>query len=123
MYPVGYNEVFMEIEIELYVTSNGKRPFEIWFDGIREILTRAKILTRLDRLKLGNFGDCKTVGDGVSELRIHYGPGFRIYYSKMGNRVILLLTGGDKGSQVKDVKKAKEYLRDYNSREKKDDKK
>lgn len=113
----------MEIEIEIYVASNGKRPFEIWFDDIREILTRAKILTRLDRLKLGNFGDCKTVGDGVSELRIHYGPGFRIYYSKMGNKVILLLTGGDKGSQVKDIKKAKEYLRDYHSREKKDGKK
>ena len=108
----------MEIEIEIYELSHGKRPFEIWFEGIREIHTRAKILTRLDRLKLGNFGDCKTVGNGVSELRIHYGPGIRIYYAKVGNKVILLLSGGDKGSQTKDINKAKEYLRDYQSEEK-----
>lgn len=65
-----------EIEIELYENSTGKRPFEIW---IKEIHTRAKILTRLDRLKLGNFGDCKTLQEGVCELRIHYGPGIRIW--------------------------------------------
>ncbi len=113
----------MEIEIEIYETSSGKRPFVIWFEDLNEIHTRAKILTRLDRLKLGNFGDCKSIDEGVSELRIHYGPGFRIYYSKVGNKIILLLCGGDKGSQVKDIKKAKEYLRDYRSREKKDGKK
>ena len=73
-------------------------------------------MTRLDRLKLGNFGDCKTISDGVSELRIHYGPGIRIYYAKTGNKVILLLCGGDKGSQKKDIDKAKEYLKDYQSR-------
>ncbi len=72
----------MEIEIEIYETSYGKLPFNKWFEGIRQIHTRAKILTRLDRLKLGNFGDCKTIGDGVCELRIHFGPGVRIYYSK-----------------------------------------
>lgn len=113
----------MEIEIEIYQTFSGKRPFESWFEDIREILTRAKILTRLDRLKLGNFGDCKAIGDGVSELRIHYGPGIRIYYSKIGNKVVLLLCGGDKRSQAKDINKAKEYLKDYYSREKKHGKK
>lgn len=113
----------MEIEIEIYETSNGKRPFEAWFEDIWECHTRAKILTRLDRLKLGNFGDCKNVGDSVCELKIHYGPGIRIYYSKIENKVILLLCGGDKGSQVKDVNKAKEYLKDYHSREKKHGKK
>ena len=77
---------------------------------------RSKILTRLDRLKLGNFGDCKTIGDGLAELRIHYGPGIRVYYSKIGNKVILLLCGGDKGSQSKDISKAKEYLKEYQSR-------
>ena len=106
-----------EIEIELYETANGKRPFEIWIKNIKEIHTRAKILTRLDRLKLGNFGDCKTLQEGVCELRIHYGPGIRIYYGKIGNKVILLLCGGDKGSQERDVDKAKEYLKDYQSRE------
>ncbi len=85
--------------------------------------TRSKILIRLDRLKLGNFGDCKSIGDGLAELRIHYGPGIRLYYSKIGNKVILLLCGGDKDSQTKDITKAKEYLKEYRSREKNDDKK
>ena len=106
-----------EIEIEIYETITGNRPFETWFKKIRENYTRAKILTRLDRLKLGNFGDCKTLQAGVCELRIHYGPGIRIYYGKIGNKVILLLCGGDKSSQSKDITKAKEYLKDYQSRE------
>lgn len=73
-----------EIEIELYETATGKRPFEIWFKDIKEIHTRSKILTRLDRLKLGNFGDCNTLQEGVCELRIHYGPGIRIYSERLG---------------------------------------
>ncbi len=105
-----------EIDIKIYETASGKRPFEIWIKSLKEIHTRAKILTRLDRLKLGNFGDCKTLQEGVCELRIHYGPGIRIYYGKIGDQVILLLCGGDKGSQSKDIKKAKEYLKDYQSR-------
>jgi putative addiction module killer protein len=109
----------MEIEIELYKTASGHCPFDDWFESLREMLTRAKILTRLDRLKIGNFGDCKSIGDGISELRIHYGPGIRIYYSRIGNKLILLLCGGDKGSQNKDINKAKEYLKEYCSREKK----
>ncbi len=109
----------MKIEIELYETDSGLRPFDIWFEKIKDMSTRAKILTRLDRLKLGNFGDCKSIGDGLSELRIHYGPGIRIYYSKIGNKVILLLSGGLKGSQVKDIDRAKEYLKEYQSKEKK----
>ncbi len=113
----------MEIEIEFYRTTSGRNPFDDWFESIREMHTRSKILTRLDRLKLGNFGDCKAIGDGLAELRIHYGPGIRVYYSKIGNKVILLLCGGDKASQTKDINKAKEYLEDYQSREKNYDKK
>jgi putative addiction module killer protein len=113
----------MEVEIELYETASGQCPFDAWFESIREKHTRAKIFTRLDRLKLGNFGDCKALGDGIAELRIHYGPGIRIYYSKIGNKVVLLLCGGEKGSQAKDIGKAKEYLKDYHSREKKHGKK
>lgn len=108
----------MEFDIEIYETSSGKRPFEVWFDEIREVLIKAKILTRLDRLKLGNFGDCKSIAEGVSELRIHYGPGIRIYYTKVGLKIILLLCGGEKGSQTKDINKAKEYLKDYQAKEK-----
>ena len=106
----------MELELELYKTAIGKCPFEIWIQDIKEILTRAKILTRLDRLKLGNFGDCKPIEEGVCELRIDYGPGIRIYYGKIGNKVLLLLCGGDKSSQTKDIIKAKEYWKDYKSR-------
>lgn len=119
MYPLGYNRVMIEIDIEIYEASNGKRPFEEWIKDIREIHTRAKVLTRIDRMKMGNFGDCKTLQDGVCELRIHYGSGIRIYYGKIGNTLILLLCGGDKGSQEKDIAKAKVYLKDFQSREKK----
>ena len=98
------------------MTLTGKRPFEVWLEGLKEIHTKARIFTRLDRLKLGNFGDCKTLQDGVSELRIHYGPGIRIYYGKIGNRIVLLLCGGDKGSQDRDINKANDYLKDYQSR-------
>lgn len=113
----------MEIEIEFYRTASGRNPFDDWFESILEMHTRSKILTRLDRLKLGNFGDCKAIGDGLAELRIHYGPGIRVYYSKIGNKVILLLCGGEKSSQTKDINKAKEFLREYQSREKNYDKK
>ncbi len=113
----------MEIDIELYRTSSGYCPFDEWFESIREMNTRAKVLTRLDRLKVGNFGDCKVLKSGIAELRIHYGPGIRVYYSKIGNKLILLLCGGDKGSQTKDINKAKEYLNEYHSREKKHGKK
>lgn len=113
----------MEFEFEMYVTVSGRCPFEEWMYDIREKNTRAKILTRLDRLKAGNFGDCKSLGDGIAELRIHFGPGIRIYYSKVGSKIILLLSGGEKGSQTKDIGKAKEYLKEYQSREKKHGKK
>lgn len=113
----------MEIQIELFETDSGKCPFDDWFNNLREMHTRAKILIRIDRLKLGNFGDCKSLGDGIGELRIHYGPGIRIYYAKIGNKIILLLCGGDKSSQSKDINKAKEYLKEYQTREKSNGKK
>ena len=112
-----------EIDIEIYETATGKRPFETWIKGLKEIRARAKIMTRLDRMKLGNFGDCKSLQKGVFELRIHAGSGIRIYYGKIGNKIILLLCGGDKGSQDRDIAKAKEYLKDYQSRELKHGKK
>lgn len=105
-----------EVEIEVYATTTGKRPFEIWFKELKEVHTKARISMRLDRLRLGNFGDCKTLQDGISELRIHYGPGIRIYYGKIGNKIVLLLCAGDKSSQNRDINKAKDYLKDYQSR-------
>lgn len=98
---------------------NGYCPFGDWIEDVKDLKTKAKVLTRLDRLKLGNFGDCKNLGDGVLELRIDYGPGIRLYYSRIRNKVILLLCGGTKRSQDKDIQLAKAYLREYQSKGKK----
>jgi len=107
----------MEIEIEIYETRTGKCPFDSWFKGIREIHTRSKILSRLDRLKLGNFGDCKALANakGIYELRIHHGAGYRIYFGKKKKKVVILLCGGDKRTQKKDIEKAKKYWEEYSN--------
>ena len=80
--------------------------FAKWIDGLRDIRARARVLVRIERLSLGNPGDVKPVGEGVSELRIDYGPGYRVYYKKVGGTIIILLAGGDKRTQVKDVRAA-----------------
>ena len=80
--------------------------FAKWLDGLHDIRARARILVRIERLSSGNPGDVKAVGEGVSELRINYGPGYRVYYKKRGQKVIVLLAGGDKGTQAKDIKTA-----------------
>lgn len=82
-----------------------------WFDGLRDIKARAKILVRIERLAGGNPGDVKPVGEGVSELRIQYGPGYRVYFKQTGIHLIILLAGGYKRSQSKDIKKALELAR------------
>jgi putative addiction module killer protein len=80
--------------------------FARWLDGLRDIRARARIQARLDRLAEGNPGDVKRVGEGVSELRIDYGPGYRVYFKARGREVIILLAGGDKSTQAKDIKVA-----------------
>jgi putative addiction module killer protein len=88
--------------IEIRKTEN----FAKWLDGLNDIRARARILVRIERLAAGNPGDVKPVGEGVSELRIDYGPGYRVYYKKQGRTVIILLAGGDKRTQSKDIKTA-----------------
>jgi len=88
--------------IEIRKTDN----FAKWIDGLQDIRARARILVRIERLKAGNPGDVKPVGEGVSELRIDYGPGYRVYYKRIGQKVIILLAGGDKNTQPKDIKTA-----------------
>lgn len=80
--------------------------FANWLDRLSDNGARARILARIERLAMGNPGDAKPVGEGVSELRIDYGPGYRVYYKKVGNKIIVLLAGGDKRTQKKDIKSA-----------------
>ena len=95
-----------------YITPSGTVPFEEWINGLKDPVTRHRIQTRLDRVEKGNFGDYRPVGEGVLELKFAFGPGHRIYFVEEGNVIIVLLCGGDKSSQVKDIKTAKMYWQD-----------
>jgi putative addiction module killer protein len=81
--------------------------FENWFKSLRDRRTKARVQARIDRMELGNFGDVAPIGEGVSELRIHYGPGYRVYFVQRGQVVVILLSGADKSAQESDIKKAK----------------
>lgn len=115
---ISYN-IIMErntICLEEYITANGKVPFAEWLHGLKDRVARAKIRVRLDRVKLGNIGPHKMVGKGVNELILDFGPGYRVYYNKT-KEFILLLYGGTKKGQQKDIEQAQEYLEDYRRRE------
>ena len=92
--------------------------FAEWFAALADRQAQARIQARVDRVERGRFGDCEPVGEGVWELRIDWGPGYRVYYARTGERIILLLCGGDKRKQQADIKRAKEYWRDYQERTK-----
>ena len=77
--------------------------FAKWLDGLRDMRARARVLVRIERLSAGHAGDVKPVGEGVSEMRINYGPGYRVYFTKKGRALVILLAGGDKGSQTRDI--------------------
>ncbi|MCR9123499.1 MAG: type II toxin-antitoxin system RelE/ParE family toxin [Phyllobacteriaceae bacterium] len=83
------------------------RVFRRWYEGLKDLRAQARIDARIRRVSLGNFGDVKSVGDGVSELRVPYGPGYRVYFVRRGDRIVLLLCGGDKSSQKRDIAQAK----------------
>jgi putative addiction module killer protein len=103
-------------KLAIYETATGNSPFAEWLQGLRDRGARARIRVRIDRASLGNLGDCKPVGAGVLELRIDYGPGYRVYLAEDGPALMLLLCGGDKSSQSRDVELAQEYWRDYRRR-------
>ncbi len=103
MYPIGYIITVIEIR--------KTEHFARWIDSLKDIRARARIQARIERLATGNPGDVKPVGEGVSEMRIDHGPGYRVYYMQHGRTVIILLAGGDKSTQTKDIKTARRLAR------------
>lgn len=114
---IKYNQIMAvkPREIQRYLTPDGKIPFDEWFDNLRDTKAKDKIVVRLERVKLGNLGDYRSVGQGVYELRIDFGPGYRIYFGQSGTTIVLLLCGGDKSSQQQDISQALEYWKAYRS--------
>lgn len=104
----------MKRELRIYCTKEGKMPFTDWLQTPKDSTGRAHITNRLNRVVTGNYGDCKPIGDGVHELRIHYGPGYRVYFSEQEDT--LLLIGGRKQTQDSDIKKAKKYWAEFRER-------
>ncbi len=103
-------------ELHEYLTASGRSPFNDWLSGLRDRRARAHIRARLDRVQLGNLGDHQPMGEGIYELRMFFGPGYRIYFVFEADAVLLLLCGGDKSSQSRDIARAKRYWRDYRNR-------
>ena len=104
------------IELRHYLTATGKNTFDSCLDELNDPRAAARIAARLDRLAAGNFGDCKPVGGGVYEMRIDYGPGYRLYYAMIGRTGVLLLCAGDKRRQSADIAAAITYWSDYKRR-------
>lgn len=96
----------MGINIEVLINEQGNALFEEWFNSIRDLKTRQRILTRLDRVREENFGDFRSVGGGVSELRLMFGSGYRIYFGRTEDTIVVLICGGDKSTQDKDIREA-----------------
>ena len=105
-----------EYSLRHYVAANGKRPFAEWLWSLPDRNAVARVQVRLERLRLGNFGDVRNLGKGLSELRIDAGPGYRVYFTVEGQSVVVLLCGGDKTTQQKDIRRGREYLADYRRR-------
>ena len=100
-------------KLQVYQTQNGREPFSEWLLSLRDAKGQTRIRKRLDQIEDGNFGDCQSVGGGVFELRLHFGAGYRIYFGEIGNDIVLLLCGGDKSSQTRDIRRAKSYWSQY----------
>jgi putative addiction module killer protein len=103
-------------ELIVYQQDRGQRPFDKWFQGLRDKRAQSRVITKLDQVRAGNFGDFKPVGAGVIELRIDVGAGYRIYCARHGEALVILLCGGDKHSQSKDIRRATEFWTDWKRR-------
>ena len=102
-----------EWEINYYQAPNGFTPFRDWFETLRDHTAKAVIDARLIRLRIGNLGHCAALGSGLYELKINYGPGYRIYFGKASQKLILLLCGGNKSTQARDIQIAHRYWKDF----------
>jgi putative addiction module killer protein len=103
--------------LRIYSTTDGRKPFQEWLDSLKDYQAQARIFVRLERVRLGGgLGDWKSVGGGVQELRMDIGPGYRVYFGLDGKLVVILLCGGTKATQEKDISNAKRYWQDYKSR-------
>ncbi len=99
-----------------YVDPRGHDPYQDWFDDLRDPVAKVAILRRIARMELGLWGDSKALRDGIWELRIDVGPGYRVYYALVGSDLVLLTCGGNKASQARDIKRAIDNLTDWNLR-------
>ena len=106
------------LTIDFYQIPNGHEPFTRWFRSIRDTSIRRRIQARLTSVRTGSLGDHRYVGGGVWELRLDFGPGYRIYYGKVDNTIVLFLCGGGKSSQRRDIERAKNYWKEYKERDK-----
>lgn len=105
------------IELFRYQREDGREPVTEWLESIRDKTAQARIRVRLRQLQAGNFGDCQSVGNGVLELRIHVGAGYRVYLGRRGEKLVILLCGGDKRSQARDIQTAKVYWAEWKRRQ------
>jgi putative addiction module killer protein len=99
--------------LEIYRNESGVEPFTEWLESLNDSRARYRIVVRLDRVELGNLGDHRVLDAGLFELRFDFGPGYRVYCGEVDDRIVLLLCGGDKGTQRRDIHKARDYWKDY----------
>ncbi|WP_342350086.1 type II toxin-antitoxin system RelE/ParE family toxin [uncultured Nitrospira sp.] len=100
-------------KVLVYEDEQGNEPFSEWFKGLKDLKGKERIGTRIRRLSEGLYGDSEPVGEGVSELRLFFGPGYRVYFGEEANNIVILLCGGDKSSQKRDIQTAKGYWKEY----------
>jgi putative addiction module killer protein len=100
-------------QIVFYVDEDGNEPFQLWLYALRDKQGRRRIISRLYRVQQGNYGDVEPIGEGLSELRLFFGPGYRVYFGEDAGNIVVILCGGDKSSQDSDIENAKAYWQEY----------
>jgi putative addiction module killer protein len=110
------NRIVYPKQIVFYADEDGNEPFQVWIDNLRDQQGRRRIISRLFRVQQGNYGDVEPIGEGLSELRLFFGPGYRVYFGEDAGNIVVILCGGDKASQDRDIEAAKDYWKEYKSR-------